>query len=568
MARWQRDPATALFAAAVLASGVLLLAFGSQLTFLLDDWEFLLYRRGFGEDAILAPHGEHIVVGPVLVYKALLATFGMSSALPFRFVSTAVFLLSAVLLFVYLRRRIDPWLALIGATLVLFLGPAWEDLLWPFQIGLFTSVATGLGALLALEREDRKGDRLACMLLVVSILFSSLGIPFAAGAAVAILLRGRDSWRELYVAAAPLALYAAWWLGWGHSAESALSLQNLATTSQFVLDGLGSAFASLLGLATPVEGAAPGGLDWGRPLVVAAAALAAWHLHKLGKVPEWFWVAIATAGTFWVLAGLNEKPGRDPSSSRYQYLGAVFVLLLAAELVRGVRLKRGALALAAIVAVGALTSNVYLLVKAYESYRSTSELERADLAAVEIARDTVEPAFVLEEEIADTAYVHVDAASYLSAADEFGSPAYTAKELLDSPEPARFAADKVVFNALRVGTAPAPAIPARAAPGATVGPDGLVAIPHEGCVAIAPDGPGPLLRLPPGGVVIAAGREPVTNIKMRRFARKDFSVDFRSGVDARQAIAIPIPRDGSAEPWKVRLEGGAATVCGLGREAS
>jgi hypothetical protein len=166
------------------ASGALLLYWGSKLTFLLDDWEFLLYRRGFNAHAILDPHGEHISVAPVLIYKALLATVGMGSAFPFRVVSTAVFLLSCVLLFVFLQRRVGQWPAIAATAVVLFLGAGWEDLLWAFQVGYFGSMAAGLGALLALERDERGGDALACGLLAVSILFSSLGLPFLIGVAV------------------------------------------------------------------------------------------------------------------------------------------------------------------------------------------------------------------------------------------------------------------------------------------------------------------------------------------------------------------------------------------------
>jgi hypothetical protein len=58
-----------LLAGAMSVSAVLLLVWGSKLTFLLDDWEFLLYRPGFGAHSILAPHGEHISAAPVLIYK-------------------------------------------------------------------------------------------------------------------------------------------------------------------------------------------------------------------------------------------------------------------------------------------------------------------------------------------------------------------------------------------------------------------------------------------------------------------------------------------------------------------
>jgi hypothetical protein len=69
--------------------------------------------------------------------------------------------------------------------------------------------------------------------------------------------------------------------------------------------------------------------------------------------------------------------------------------------------------------------------------------------------------------------------------------------------------------------------------------------------------------------VVAAGAEPVTNIKMRRFATgSEFPIDFQTGVAPGQATALPIPLDLSTVPWKMQLEGGAATVCGLAGEAS
>src|SRR5882757_1254484 len=123
-------PVSLLLAAAALAAAALLLTLGSRLTFLLDDWEFLIYRPGFTAHSILSPHGEHISIAPILIYKFLLATFGMGSAVPFRIVSVGLFLVSAVLLFVYLTRRVGQWPALAATAVVLFLGAAWEDLLW------------------------------------------------------------------------------------------------------------------------------------------------------------------------------------------------------------------------------------------------------------------------------------------------------------------------------------------------------------------------------------------------------------------------------------------------------
>ncbi len=53
----------------MLASGVLLVVLGSKLSFLLDDWTFILDRRGFNTDAFLLPDNEHLVAGPVAVWS-------------------------------------------------------------------------------------------------------------------------------------------------------------------------------------------------------------------------------------------------------------------------------------------------------------------------------------------------------------------------------------------------------------------------------------------------------------------------------------------------------------------
>jgi len=553
------------------ASACLLLYLGSKLTFLLDDWEFLLYRRGFSADAVLDPHGEHIVALPVLIYKALLATVGMGSALPYRVVSTALFLLSAALLFVYLRRRVGDWPALAATAVVLFLGAAWEDLLWSFQMTYFGSVAAGLGALLALEREDRRGEAVACALLVASVLFSSLGLSFAIGAAVHVLLLGERR-RRLYVFLVPLAVYALWWLGWGHTAESSLSITNVAKTPLFVLDSVAAALASLFGLATPGVATGAGGLGWGRSLAVAAILLGLWRAYRLERIDSRLWVVLAVAGSFWILAGFNQIPGRDPISSRYQYVGVAFVLMVGAELQRGVRLdwrtSRGTLAVVAIIAAASIGSNVYYLSQAFSNgYHPISRLEKASLGALEIARDTVEPGFLLSEDVAGTGYVHVDAGSYLSARDEFGSPAYDPAELAEATSSARFTADKVLFGALRIGLAPlppgaVPALPRRRVAGdpprASVQPGTCLRVSSDGAVT-------PLLTLPRTGAVIEAGGTPVKKVKLLRFASGPFPIELAEPIAPRQAKELAIPPDRSRRPWRLQLETAAeATVCGNG----
>jgi hypothetical protein len=539
--------ATPLLLVAMLASGVLIVVLASKISFLLDDWTYILYRRDFSLDAFMNPANEHLVIGPVAVFKLLLPTFGMDSTLPYRLLTTALFLLGAWFLFVWIRRRLGEWPALIATIPILFLGAAFDDFLWFIaSISFAGSMTCGLGMLLALDRRDRLGDKLACAWLVGSLLFASLWLAFAIGAAVDIFLRrGQRDWRRrAYIVLIPVVLYALWWLGWGHTAESAFSLRNLATTPLFVLDSFGAAIASLFGLATPVEGiASPGGLDWGRPLAVLLGSLAIWRLYEFKRIPRSLWVVLAILLAFWVLGGVALKPGRAAWVSRYQYPGAALMLLVAVDLLRGVRLERRLLATALVVVVAAVASNVHFLISSQESYEATTALERADLAALEIARDRVDPRFVLEEDIADTGYVAVDAKSYLSARDAYGSPAYSEAELARAPAEARVPADKVLAAALELeltpSAAPPPSAPCRTARAPTT------------------------VTLSQSGAFFNLGGGASVELNLGRFA-DDLPVAL--GSLERGWSELTIPSDRSPRPWRAWLDGsGAVVICETAR---
>ncbi len=544
--------ATPLMLAAMLASGVLITTLASRITFLLDDWTFILYRRGFNADAFLKPDNEHFVAGPVAVFKLLLATFGMGSTLPYRVIAAALFLLGAWFLFVWIRRRLGEWPALIALLPVLFLGAAYDDLLWFASITFLGSMACGLGVLVALDRRDKVGDWLACAWLVGSMLFSSLWLAFAIGAAVDVVLRrgDRDWRRRAFVVAVPVALYAIWWLGWGHTAESAFSLHNVATTPLYVFDSFAAAIAALLGLATPVEGiASPAGLDWGRPLAVLLGGLAVWRLYRIERIPRSLWVVLAIVLSYWILGGFDVKPGRLAWASRYQYPAGAMVLLVAADLLRGLKLERRLAIPALAVVVAAVASNLLFLHESYESYERTSRLERADLTAVEIARNTVEPGLILSEDIADTGYVPVEVGSYLSARDAFGSPAYTEAELKAAPEEARIPADKVLAAALGVELRPVAA------------PRGEAL---EDCRTVeAASGEATVVTLPAGGALLRSGG--AGELSLGRFADA-FPVQLGSlATGAWNELAIPA--DLSPRPWRAQLSpAGSLTICNLAVE--
>jgi hypothetical protein len=540
-----RVSATPVLLAAMAAAAAYIVVLGQKLSFLLDDWGYIVLRRGSDFENWVRPDNEHFVAGPVTIWKLLIATFGIDSMLPFKIVSTALFLAGVWFLFLWCRRRVGEWAALIGMVALLFCGAAFDDLLWFASITFLGSTLGGLGMLVALDRQDRTGDRLACLGLTVSLVFSSLWVAFAAGAALDVFLRRRERpWLgRVFIFAVPAALYVAWWIGWGHEAESALSLHNVVRSPAWVFDSIAGAIAALLGLAIPAEGITqPNGLDWGRPLAAVLIPLGLWRLWKMPRVPRSLWVVIGIALVYWFLGGFDVKSGRVASASRYQYTSAAFVLMIAAGLLGGVRFQRRLLIPALVVLAAAVVPNMVFFHEAYESYRRTSQIERADLAALEITRPRVVPGFRIEEAEADTGYVPLEASAYFEARDEDGSPAYDEAELTAAPEHARVPGDKVMAAALGLQLTKASEAPAGSCGTATA--------------AEAEGG----LEAPPGGFALRASAP--AHLALGRFSGT-YPVDLGEVPEGRW-VEVRIPTDLSRQPWKLQASGeGRLTLCRL-----
>lgn len=543
----KRNAALVLLGLALLAAAAVLLDYADGLAPFQDSWEFLMHRRAFSVDALMQPHNEHIVVLPVAIEQLLLRVFGMGSASP-EFVALTVFLLAtAVLVFVYVRRRVGPWPALMAAVVLLFLGPAWQVLLWPFEIGFVGSVLFGVAMLLALERDEPRWDATACACLLLAIGFSSLGVAFALGAAVDVLQRRRErGWRRAYVVAVPLLFYLAWYGGWGHDAEGHLSLHNVLVSPRFVVQGLAASVDSVLALST-IADEAVGRSRLGFVLLAVFAVLivVAWRRGR-GFSPR-LWPVAASAAAFWFLAAFNYFPGREAYSSRYLYAGAAFALLIAADLLRGVRIGRPALLVGAALTAVVVGFNLVPLREGRDFLRAQTVLTRSDLAAIEIAERTVEPSFALSAEIAGTSFLNeIEAGEYLTAVDEYGSPAYTPAELGSAAEAGRVQADVVLVNALPV------TIETQA------GADG-----GAGCERVPAGGPdAPAVPLRPGltKIEFAPGDHPAT-IRLRRFAVDEYPL-VSEGVPAGSTTLLRIPKDASAHPWRLQLEAAEpASVC-------
>lgn len=548
MARQRRNAPVLLLLAALAAAVAVLAKAQWDVTFFQDTWAFLLDRQDFSANAFFSPHNEHIVVIPVVITKVLLEVFGMTSNTPEQVAMGLTLLAAAVLLFVYVRRRTNPWLALMAAALVLFLGSAWPILLWPFENEFTLPIAFGLAMLLFLDREDGRGDAWACAMLVLAVLSGSLGISFVLAAAVDVFLkRGARGWGRAYVFLVPGLVYLAWYAGWGHEAETHLTLANVLNSPVYVLEGFSSALGSLAGLSkTPASG--PASLDFGAPLLVAALIAAGFRIRRRG-VPAGFWPVAAAAVSYYLLAAFNFIPGREATATRYVYAGAIFVLLIAAELLRGVRWNRDALLVAGGVVLVAIVPNLGYMKTGGDWEREQSVFTRADLAALEIARRTVDPGYALSDpEVAGTASLGVvSAGKYFEAADRWGSPAYSVAELEAAAPVGRHFADVVLSRVLPLQTEVLPE------------PSHSLA---RGCITQAAGSPQDSeVELRPGlhRIELAPGPEAV--FKLRRFATGEYPVATEPSPGGSTTL-LRIPRDEAPNPWYLHVEASQlARVC-------
>jgi hypothetical protein len=529
-----------LLAVAMTVSAVLIFGLVSDLSFIADDWELLVVRQGWGLDTFFEPFNENIVVGPAFVFKALLAIFGMSSAMPFYVVSIGLFLLSSVLLFALLRRRVGDWPALVGAVLVLFLGAAFEDLLWAFQIGYFGSMAAGLAMLLMLEREDERSDYAACALLAVSVAFSSLGLVFVAGALVDVAFGRRPRLHRADVIFWPLFLFAIWWAGWGHEAKSHLSADNVVHLPSYVYDAAAAGVTSLLGLATnDGSGGDQPHLIWGKIVFALLAIGVGFRILRDREVSRGMAIFLTLAFAFWILAGLNRNEARAPTSSRYQYPSAVFLLLIAGQALKGIRIPAGAVPVAGVAAILAAIGGMSLMTREQEDrWVPAANSLRASLAAVELSAPSTAPAFTVE--VPPT--ITFPASRYLAATSEYGSPAFTEEQLAERPATERATADLTMAQAMSMSL---------------ISPAGSFDECRRLSASIEAD---VRTALPSGEYLIENESASPVEVLLRRFAH-EFPVTL-GPIEPGASAALPIPQDQTSRDWRLGLGGsGPVRLC-------
>lgn len=515
----ERESAICLagFLVLALASALWLFHEGRGLTFFNDDWSVVFFGQG-SFDFVLQPHNGHIEVVVATIFKVLFHTAGLSHYSAYRAVVIVLHLAACSLVYLYARQRVGAVAALAPVTVLLFLGAGAEDLLWPSSMGFVGALATGLAALMLLERHSLAARIGTCALLILSTGFGELGLSFLLAVIVLIVAKRRYR-QDLWIPLVPAALFALWYLAYNHD-RAAITFSNFTQTPAYVAN-------AIIGSVGVVVG--PGG-DWGSVAAVALGFFVVRRLLQTERDNALLWALVLGAGAFWVPIALTRANVASPGSSRYAYVGAFLVVLIALELVAGSRPKPPAIGFLAFATVAIVIANTPFFFHFRDFLRTNSSYARAELGAAEIARPSVSPQFVYWDR---SHYLRFNAGTYLRAVDRYGSPAYSPAQIAALPEPLRLAADEVLVKAL-----PVHAAVVRAAQSAA-----------KSCrpVNARPSRP-QVVDLPSGGLIVRAGSQAVT-VRARRFSQEG-GVDLAT-LHPGEQVEVAAPRDLSSAPWRI-----------------
>lgn len=421
------------------ACAIYLICLGRRTTFFYDEWTWIQQRRGWSPGNFLRNHNGHCSILPVFVYHVLFATAGLRAYLPYRIVLMVVHTLTAYSLYRYGRRRIGPMLSLAPAGMILLIGVAWQDLLWPLQIGFLGALGLGMAALLLLDGPDSTRRNIgACLCLLGSVACSGVGLPLLAGAAIRSAL-GKQ-WRRWWVFMVPGAFYAAWFARYGLAQRSHGTLRQ-------ILAYFGDSYRAGAGALTGHDAGHWHGFALVLGMVLLAAAVArSMSLLRRGEPAADLVSVVAISILLWALTATTRAQYHDAGASRYLYIDAFLLLAAIIEVLRGIHLRAGIprRAIAAGLAVAAVASTwtgLSALRNGARGLVSTSTYVRAELAALEHSRPG--PQYHPDRRRMPV----VTAGGYLAARHALGSPALAWSDIHLQSRGVRHQVDEVLLQA-------------------------------------------------------------------------------------------------------------------------
>ncbi|MET0989153.1 MAG: hypothetical protein ABWY54_00755 [Glaciihabitans sp.] len=384
MARY--GSATVAHYVTLLLGAALLAYMGRAQGFFYDDWALLV---GDADNLVNAPHVGHWSATPALVFLFLRNTFGLDSYVPYLALVLVVHLATVHLLWrIMVRIGVQRWIAVALAVLMMFLGAGGENIFWAFQFGFVGALAVGLWAIVLIDRAPLTpwAGIAVAVLALWALTFSGTAIPLV-GAAMLVSWARHGILKTIYVFAAPLLSYAAWYFGPGASYDGSAS-QVDGTATEVLLSTLeyaGHMLVDGLQKLSPIP-------SLGIILVIALLAWCARGRPAFTSRATPGYALVAAAIVFALLTGFSRAGlGTDnASSSRYVYLVVALVIpafgMLATQLAQRGWLRVGGAV--AIIGLG-IVYNAGILYSEADRQAIQEEQSRGRLAAaLSLAEDS------------------------------------------------------------------------------------------------------------------------------------------------------------------------------------
>jgi hypothetical protein len=311
-----------------------ILSLTSGLWFFSEDLYFAL-DRPLDPNSVFYPNSEHLVAGPVLLYRFLYRFVGLSH---FWIWMIPAAVSHSLLLVILAKGTTDRWkLRLVYVAIVFGLfGPGYLNFIWPFQYAFIAGICCGL---LSLRRvTQRWSQRLpnslqswtadAALLLLGVVHGSTAVIVIPAYLVVGIASRNRAFfWRSVLTLTMVVVPYAIWYL---HYAEAISGLGRRLSAAEFALTTAPSVVESVAraGLAlTGVPWTSPVGPTLGLTVAGLLFALTLWR-HRATSLAMALLITLVVS-TITVNFTRRTLLGRTPDTEHYVYLWSALLVGLA-----------------------------------------------------------------------------------------------------------------------------------------------------------------------------------------------------------------------------------------------
>ena len=356
-----------------------------------DDWNFVLDRRGGRPtyipraiDQWLQPHNGH----PVMVLVGIYRLVGITAKYNYQvLIGIAAFVHAclAFAVYIYARRRLGPWAALVPSLLIALLGRGAPVVLSPIVMAFTLALVAGVGAFNLVDRavepeapSSANTRALAIGILgLCAVMSSGLGAARVVSVGFDRIVRSRT--RAMFLrctvaTGAPALAFVIWYANVRDQARNTSALAGAVTFGFRVY-------------ANGVAGAVGLGSRWATAAGVGFTALAVMLMTVRRRTIDFVRVGALVVGLIvdLVLVSWARAGNALPASGRYIYVFAVQACLLLTELLNGFRWPRRigatAAAVTAIATLGAIVGGVGTFHDIIKEFRRDNHRTQVSLAA-------------------------------------------------------------------------------------------------------------------------------------------------------------------------------------------